>query len=80
MEGRNTMTDTTTLERTDQSTTTILEHWVRGGAWSGESERTGQVFNPALGTVQKHVRFASKADVAAAVDAASEAWAGWRDA
>ena len=73
------MTDTTTLERTDQSATTILEHWVRGAAWAGESERTGSVFNPALGTVQKQVRFASKADVGAAVDVASEAWAGWRD-
>ena len=74
------MTDTTTLERTDQSTTTILEHWVRGAAWAGESERTGQVYNPAFGTVQKQVRFASKADVGAAVDVASEAWAQWRDA
>ena len=74
MKGRNTMTDTTTLERTDQSATTILEHWVRGAAWAGESERTGSVFNPALGTVQKQVRFASKADVGAAVPDPGKAW------
>ena len=42
------MTDTTTLERTTPSATTILDHWVDGGAWAGESTRTGQVFNPAL--------------------------------
>src|SRR5688500_11540224 len=79
-EGQRNMTDTTTLEWTDQSATTTLEHWVRGAAWAGTSERTGSVYNPALGTVQKHVRFATAADVSTAVDVASEAWAGWRDA
>ncbi|GAA1943561.1 CoA-acylating methylmalonate-semialdehyde dehydrogenase [Microbacterium deminutum] len=74
------MTDTTTLERTTPSATTILDHWVDGATWAGESERTGPVFNPALGTIQKEVRLASKADVAAAVDSASLAWIGWRDA
>ena len=74
------MTDTTTLERTTPSATTILDHWVDGSAWAGESSRTAPVFNPALGTVQKEVRLASTADVAAAVDSASAAWLGWRDA
>jgi malonate-semialdehyde dehydrogenase (acetylating)/methylmalonate-semialdehyde dehydrogenase len=74
------MTDTTTLERTTPSATTILDHWVDGAAWAGESTRTSPVYNPALGTVQKEVRLASTADVAAAVDSASAAWAGWRDA
>ena len=74
------MTDTTTLERTKPSATTILDHWVDGAAWAGESTRTSPVFNPALGTVQKEVRLASTADVASAVDSASAAWQGWRDA
>ena len=43
------MTDTTTLERTTQSATTILDHWVDGGAWAGASTRTAPVYNPALG-------------------------------
>ena len=57
-----------------------LDHWVGGAAWAGTSTRTGDVFNPALGTVQKQVRFASTADVASAVDVASAAWSSWRDA
>jgi malonate-semialdehyde dehydrogenase (acetylating)/methylmalonate-semialdehyde dehydrogenase len=60
--------------------TEILDHWVGGRAWAGASERTGDVFNPALGTVHKRVRLASTADVAAAVDVAAEAAAAWRDA
>lgn len=58
---------------------TILDHWVNGTAWAGESTRTGDVFNPARGIVQKQVRFASTADVGAAVDAASAAFESWRD-
>lgn len=58
----------------------ILDHWVGGAAWTGTSTRTGDVFNPALGTVQKIVRLASAADVASAVDVASQAWQTWRDA
>jgi malonate-semialdehyde dehydrogenase (acetylating)/methylmalonate-semialdehyde dehydrogenase len=60
--------------------TELLDHWVGGKPWTGASTRTGSVFNPALGTVQKEVRFASTADVGAAVDIASEAVRGWRDA
>ncbi|MDW4573818.1 CoA-acylating methylmalonate-semialdehyde dehydrogenase [Microbacterium sp. M3] len=70
------------MERTDEvgAGTVILEHWVNGAPWAGASDRTGQVFNPALGTVQKHVRFATHEDVGEAVDAASTAWEQWRDA
>ncbi|MGX1700978.1 CoA-acylating methylmalonate-semialdehyde dehydrogenase [Microbacterium sp. NPDC055357] len=59
---------------------TILDHWVGGGAWTGAGTRTGDVYNPALGTVQKSVRFATADDVAAAVDVASDAARSWRDA
>ena len=69
------MTDT--MPRTE---TAMLDHWVNGAPWAGASDRSGQVFDPALGTVQKHVRFASRADVGAVVDAASAGWAQSRDA
>ncbi|WP_106816517.1 CoA-acylating methylmalonate-semialdehyde dehydrogenase [Microbacterium timonense] len=69
------MTDT--LPRTE---TAVLDHWMNGAPWAGASDRTGQVFNPALGTVQKEVRYATREDVGAVVDAASAAWAQWRDA
>ena len=70
------------MERTDAvgADTTVLDHWVNGKPWAGASDRTGSVYNPALGTVQKQVRFASREDVGAVVDAASAAWAQWRDA
>ncbi|MET0302602.1 MAG: CoA-acylating methylmalonate-semialdehyde dehydrogenase [Microbacteriaceae bacterium] len=57
-----------------------LDHWVGGAAWPGSGTRTGDVYNPALGAVQKQVRFASTEDVASAVDVASAAWESWRDA
>jgi malonate-semialdehyde dehydrogenase (acetylating) / methylmalonate-semialdehyde dehydrogenase len=75
------MTDTNTLERTPSSAATpVVDHWVGGAAWTGDSVRTGPVFNPALGTVQREVRLASAADVDAAVAVAAEAWPQWRDA
>jgi malonate-semialdehyde dehydrogenase (acetylating)/methylmalonate-semialdehyde dehydrogenase len=69
------MTDT--ISRTD---TAVLDHWVNGAPWAGASDRSGDVYDPALGTVQKHVRFASRDDVDAVVGAASAAWEQWRDA
>ena len=74
------MTDTTTLAPPTGSGTTTLDHWVNGAPWAGASVRTGQVFNPALGAVQKEVRFASRDDVGGVVDAAAAAWPQWRDA
>src|SRR6187402_2458045 len=60
--------------------TSILEHWVAGATFSGESTRTSPVYNPALGTVQKEVRLASTADVDAAVQAAKAAFPAWSEA
>lgn len=59
---------------------TPIEHWVDGAAWAGTSERTGDVFNPATGTVTGTVALASAADVGVAVAAAEAAWPAWRDA
>ncbi|WP_251451826.1 CoA-acylating methylmalonate-semialdehyde dehydrogenase [Microbacterium sp. Marseille-Q6648] len=73
------MTDTTTLEQTPRSATAIVDHWVGGAAWAGESDRTGEVFNPALGSVQREVRMATAGDVEQAVAVAVDAAAVWAD-
>src|SRR5690349_1177153 len=57
--------------------TEVLDHWIDGGAVAGSGTRTGDVFDPAKGIVQKQVRFGSAADVDAAVSAASKAFTEW---
>jgi len=57
-----------------------ITHWVDGKPWSGSPGRTGELHNPATGAVVGHVDFAAPAEVDAAVDAASRAYPGWRDA
>ncbi|GAA5142223.1 CoA-acylating methylmalonate-semialdehyde dehydrogenase [Nocardioides marinquilinus] len=72
--------DTRPDDRTDLP---VLDHWIAGAAASGDSERTGPVYDPALGEVTKHVRYAGKGDVDAAVAAAKDAFGGptgWRNA
>jgi len=58
----------------------LVPHWIGGAPVAGEAVRTGDVYDPATGTVTKHVAFASPADVDAAVDAARSAFASWRGA
>ncbi|MWB99402.1 CoA-acylating methylmalonate-semialdehyde dehydrogenase [Agromyces seonyuensis] len=60
--------------------TELVEHWIDGALVSGESPRTGPVYNPARGIVQREVRLASTADVDVAVQAAARAFPAWRDA
>lgn len=60
--------------------TAVLDHWVSGAAFAGESTRTAPVYNPALGSVQKQVRLASTADVDVAVQSGKAALHGWADA
>ena len=60
--------------------TTVLDHWVSGTAFSGESTRTAPVYDPARGVVQREVRLASTADVDAAVKVAAAAFPAWSDA
>jgi malonate-semialdehyde dehydrogenase (acetylating) / methylmalonate-semialdehyde dehydrogenase len=57
----------------------ILDHWIGGATNPGTGTRLGDVFNPALGTVQKRVRFASAADVDTAVSAAKKAFEEWSE-
>jgi malonate-semialdehyde dehydrogenase (acetylating)/methylmalonate-semialdehyde dehydrogenase len=57
--------------------TEILDHWIGGTAVAGTGTRTGDVFNPALGAVQKQVRFAAATDVDTAVRDAAAAFETW---
>jgi len=61
--------DLTTLER--------LPMWIGGRAHSPTTTRYGEVTNPATGEVIRHVPFANAADVAAAVESASQAFGAW---
>ena len=58
----------------------ILDHWLNGAAFTGESTRTAPVYNPATGAVQREVRLASTADVDTAVQAAKAAFPEWAGA
>ncbi len=60
--------------------TEILDHWVAGAKFTGESTRTAPVYNPAKGVVQREVRLASTADVDHAVKVATEAFPDWANA
>jgi malonate-semialdehyde dehydrogenase (acetylating) / methylmalonate-semialdehyde dehydrogenase len=57
-----------------------IRHWIDGKPYEGEPDRTGEVFDPALGTVSGQVDFASPAVVDEAVAAAARAFAVWRSA
>jgi malonate-semialdehyde dehydrogenase (acetylating)/methylmalonate-semialdehyde dehydrogenase len=54
-----------------------VTHWIGGKPATGESTRTGPVWNPATGERQAEVLLASRADVDAAVQAAAAAFASW---
>jgi malonate-semialdehyde dehydrogenase (acetylating) / methylmalonate-semialdehyde dehydrogenase len=55
-----------------------IGHWIGGKLVPGESGRTGPVFDPATGEQTHEVDLASAAEVDLAVDAARDAFAGWR--
>ena len=57
--------------------TEVLDHWIAGGPDAGTSDRTGPVYDPALGQVARQVRYGSAADVDRAVAVAKEAFASW---
>ncbi|MER5936452.1 hypothetical protein ABT121_03910 [Streptomyces sp. NPDC001928] len=50
-----------------------LHHWINGKPSEGSSARYGPVHNPATGTQEKQVPFASVDEVDAAVAAATDA-------
>ncbi len=55
-----------------------VSHWIDGRIVPGTSGRQGDVYDPATGTLTRHVDFASRDEVAAAVAAAKGAFPGWR--
>ena len=64
--------DLTALER--------LPLWIGGRTVPSRTTRYGEVTNPATGEVLRHVPFATRDDVDAAVNAATQAWSEWRAA
>lgn len=57
----------------------ILHLWINGQCVSSQGDRMGEVFNPASGEVIRRVPLANRADIDAAVAAASAAFPAWRD-
>ncbi len=55
-----------------------ISHWVGGKVVTGESGRTGPVFDPAVGVQTHEVDLASVEEVDRAVQAATEAFPAWR--
>jgi len=60
-------------------TATRITHWIEGKAWSGDADRTGEVFDPATGQVTGLVDLAGPGEVDEAVAAARRALPAWRD-
>src|SRR5688500_183306 len=57
---------------------TFVGHWIDGDIVAEQSERMGDVYNPATGERIKQVAFASANDVERAVGAALSALESWR--
>lgn len=58
---------------------TLVTHWIDGRRHPGAAERTGDVFNPATGSVAARVALASDGDVDAAVASSVAVAAAWGD-
>jgi malonate-semialdehyde dehydrogenase (acetylating)/methylmalonate-semialdehyde dehydrogenase len=57
----------------------LIQHHVGGKAWTGSSDRTGAVYDPATGKETGRVLLASTSDVDHVVARASTAFASWRE-
>jgi len=55
-----------------------INHWISGARYSGQSGRSGPVFNPATGEQSGAVDFATAEEVDRAVQAAKAAFPAWR--
>ena len=55
----------------------IINHFVGGAEFVGESDRLADVFDPALGIPTKSVRLATTGDLDAAVQVAKAAFTSW---
>ena len=56
---------------------TVLQHFIDGKRVDGESNRFGDVFNPATGEVSAQAPYASAREVRKAVESAKAAFPGW---
>ena len=54
-----------------------IQHFIAGKNFSGNSKRTGKVYNPATGEQSAEVKLATKNDVNEAVDSAKKAFESW---
>ncbi len=54
-----------------------IQHFVGGKNFSGNSKRTGKVFNPATGEQSAEVKLANSEDIDKAVDTAKKAFDSW---
>ena len=55
----------------------IIEHFVNGKKFSGNSKRISKVFNPATGEQSAEVKLASTQDINTAVESAKKAFVNW---
>ncbi|OZE96137.1 methylmalonate-semialdehyde dehydrogenase (CoA acylating) [Rhodococcus sp. 15-2388-1-1a] len=59
--------------------TDVIAHWLDGKTYSGSSDRTAPVTNPATGEVTGTLTLADRGDARAVIDAAAAAFPAWRD-
>ncbi|MDV8054337.1 MULTISPECIES: CoA-acylating methylmalonate-semialdehyde dehydrogenase [unclassified Rhodococcus (in: high G+C Gram-positive bacteria)] len=59
--------------------TDVIAHWLDGKTYSGASDRTAAVTNPATGEVTGTLTLADQGDARAVIDAAAAAFPAWRD-
>ncbi|MCZ4519171.1 CoA-acylating methylmalonate-semialdehyde dehydrogenase [Rhodococcus ruber] len=59
--------------------TDVIAHWIDGKTYSGKSDRTSPVTNPATGEVTGSLALADTDDARAVIDAAAAAFPAWRD-
>jgi len=71
------ITRTVAGERGYVTVSAIINHYVGGAEFVGESERLSDVFEPALGVATKSVRLATEADLDTAVQVAKKAFEDW---
>jgi malonate-semialdehyde dehydrogenase (acetylating)/methylmalonate-semialdehyde dehydrogenase len=64
--------------RTDTPAPGRVSHWIGGALVAGTSGREAPVYDPATGTLTRHVDLASVEEVGAAVAAAKAAFPAWR--
>jgi malonate-semialdehyde dehydrogenase (acetylating) / methylmalonate-semialdehyde dehydrogenase len=72
------MTQVAEPETTASAAPGRISHWIGGRIVPGTSGRQGDVYDPATGSLTKHVDFASVEEVDAAVAAARAAFPAWR--